>query len=337
VSRVRPAPAGRLTELPRRPLGSSGLEVTQLGFGGAPIGGLYKSVPQSQAHSALTSAWDLGIRYYDTAPHYGAGASERRLGDLLVSRPREQYVVSTKVGRLLTDPVGTASYPDGDSRPQEHFDFSRDGVLRSLEGSLHRLRVDHVDLVLLHDPDEHWREAIGSALPTLLELRSQQVVRAVGVGMNQSEMLARFVRESDLDVILVAGRYTLLDQSALDELLPTCLERQVSVVAGGVFNGGVLADPQRWPHYDYRTAGRDVFSRVAEIQAVCRHHGVTMAAAAIQFAAAHPAVACALVGARSAEELAEARRAITEPSPAPLWAELKRAHLVRMDAPIPAA
>ena len=225
-----------------------GLGLTGLGFGGAPMGNLYSAVTDEVAGEAVAAAWDAGLRYFDTAPHYGLGLSERRLGRSLRGYPREEFVVSTKVGRRL-EPSDTGGQPDpeGFAVPATHrrlWDFSRDGVLRSIEASLERLGLDRIDLVLIHDPDDHAREALEEAAPALSQLRSEGVIGGYGAGMNQAPMLARFVRETDVDVVMVAGRFTLLDQTAGEDLLPVALERGVGVINAGIYNSGLLSSPR---------------------------------------------------------------------------------------------
>jgi D-threo-aldose 1-dehydrogenase len=287
-------------------LGRTGVTVTQLGLGCAPIGGLYEPVSEADAGAVVDRAWEHGLRLFDTAPLYGSGLSERRVGAALRDRPRDALVLSTKVGRLLRagEPV---------------FDFSFDGVLRSLEESLERLGLDRVDVVFIHDPDDHFDEALAGAYPALERLRGEGVVRAIGVGMNQSEMLARFARETDVDCVLLAGRYTLLDRSALGELLPLCLERGVAVVAGGVFNSGALVGDA---HYDYAPAEPAVLDRVSRLAEICTRWHVPLAAAAVQFPLGHPAVACVLVGCRSSVEVDEDVALFELELPAGLWEEL---------------
>jgi D-threo-aldose 1-dehydrogenase len=306
----------------RRELGRSGVAVTRLGLGCAPLGGLYEPVSEAQARATVDAAWELGARYFDTAPHYGAGVSERRVGAALRERPREEFVVSTKVGKMLVPGAPGAREFAGEPPLGRVFDFSRDAVLRSLEGSLERLGLDRVDVVLVHDPDDHMDQAIGEALPALAALRDEGAIRAIGAGMNGAAPLARIVREADVDCVLVAGRYTLLDQSAAGELLPLCGERGVAVVPGGVFNGGVLTDPRPGAYYDYEPAPPEVLGRARRIAAVCARHGVPLPAAAMAFPRRHPAVACVLVGARSAAEVradvADWERAV----PDELWDEL---------------
>jgi D-threo-aldose 1-dehydrogenase len=294
--------------------------VTALALGCAPLAGLYEPVPEAQARATIDAAWEAGIRMFDTAPHYGAGVSERRLGAALRERPRDELVLCTKVGRLLVP----SEQPEWQGFPDEPpvrrvFDFSRDGVLRSLDGSLERLGVERADVVHVHDPDEHLDRAIGEALPALAELRAAGTVGAIGAGSNRVEPLVRIVREADVDWVLVAGRLTLLDQSAAAELLPLCLERGVGVIAAGVFNSGVLAGGTT---YDYRPAPPEILERVRVIAAACARHGVPLAAAAVACPRRHPAVRAVLVGARSPDEVAEDVAAFERPIPDALWDEL---------------
>jgi D-threo-aldose 1-dehydrogenase len=293
--------------LPRRPH----VAVTQIGFGGAPIGDLYTSVSDEQAYAAVEVAWDLGIRYVDTAPHYGAGLSELRLGATLGGRA---WTVSTKVGRV-----------------NGGFDYSADGVRRSLEWSLRRLHRDRVDIVLVHDPDDHWPQAATEAVPALCRLRDEGVIGAVGVGMNQSAMLARFVAETDVDVVMCAGRYTLLEQPALTDLLPLAAQRQVAVLAAGVFNSGLLAvdDPGADARYDYGPVPPDVLLRARQLAEVCREHGTTLPAAAVHFPFAHPAVVGVVLGMRSAREVRRNVDLLGTPPPPGLWLDLADRGLLR--------
>ena len=312
-------------------LGRSSVPVSPIGLGTAPLGNLYRVVPDADAAATIDQAWASGIRFFDTAPHYGLGLSERRLGAALAGHPRAEYTISTKVGRLLVpDPDGAGRRDDeaGFDVPADHrrvWDFSADGVRRSLEESLERLGLDRVDLVLIHDPDDHWAEAAGQAYPALHELRAQGVIGAIGVGMNQAAMLTRFVVETEVDAVLVAGRYTLLDQSAAEELFPACSDRGVSVLAGGVFNSGLLAtdDPPPDATYNYQPAPTAVRGRAAAIGAVCRRHGVPLPAAAIAFAGARPEVASVVLGARNAAEVAANVAAAKTRIPEALWTDLR--------------
>lgn len=320
----------------RNRLGSSAVEVTELSFGAAAIGNLFTAVDPARAAAAVDAAWDEDVRYFDTAPHYGLGLSERRLGEALRSRPRDSYVLSTKVGRVL-DPLpadvtgsGSGCNADGLSEgfavPATHrrrWDFSADGVRRSIEDSLERLGLDRIDIAYLHDPDDHARAAFDEAYPALEKLRAQGVVGAIGAGMNQTAMLTRFLRDTDVDVVLCAGRYTLLDQSALDELLPEAAARGRSVVVGGVFNSGLLADPRPGATYDYTAAPLTLLDRALRIKAVTEGHGVPLRAAALHYPLAHPAVATVLVGTRSPDEVRDAAALLRREIPDELWDELR--------------
>jgi D-threo-aldose 1-dehydrogenase len=306
-----------------RRLGRSRLRVTELAFGGAAIGNLFTEVDEETARAAIDAAWDGGIRTFDTAPHYGLGLSERRLGDALRHRPRQEYVISTKVGRLLQPvPAPHGRDPEGFAVPAAQarvFDFSADGVRRSLEASLGRLGLDRVDIALIHDPDEHGEQAFREAYPALERLRAEGVVRAIGAGMNQAGMLTRFVADTDIDVVLIAGRFTLLDQSAAETLLPLALERGVAVLAGGVFNSGLLAAPAAGSHFDYREAPAALVGRALELEAACGRYGVPLRAAAARFPLRHPAVASVLIGARSAAEIRDAIALRELDMPTAMW------------------
>jgi D-threo-aldose 1-dehydrogenase len=326
--------------VPTVDLGRRGLRVSALALGTAPLGNLFAPVAEEDAAATVASALAAGLTYVDTAPHYGLGLAERRLGRLLAGLPRDRFVVSTKVGRLVRPLApGETADPEGfaDAPPAKRvWDFSGDGVRRSLEESLERLGLDRVDIVLVHDPDDHEREATEQALPALIELRDQGVVTAVGAGMNQAEMLTRFVRDLDIDVVLVAGRYSLLDQRALAELLPTCAARGAAVVVGGVFNSGLLADPRPGATFDYAPAPAELVDRAARLAEVCARHGTPLRAAALAFPFGHPAVTSVLVGARSAAEVTDAVACFERPVPEALWAELVATGLLPSDVPTPA-
>ena len=299
------------------------MELSRIGLGTAPLGGLYASVPDATAHAVVRRALEAGLAYIDTAPQYGHGTAERRLGAALAGVDRERYILSTKVGRLIVPRPGADTGIFADAPPSDAvFDFSADGIRRSLEASLGRLGLDAVDIVYIHDPDDFEERALREAYPALERLRADGLVRAIGVGMNQTRVLERFVRETDVDVILVAGRYTLLDRSAASSLLPACRERGVAVVVGGVFNSGVLADPRPGARYDYAPAGEDVLDRARALAAICERHGVSLRAAALQFPLRHPAVTSVLVGARSAPELDDCLTQLACEIPAELWAEV---------------
>jgi D-threo-aldose 1-dehydrogenase len=317
-------------------------KLTGLSLGCAQLGNLYRAISDEQATATVQAAWDGGIRYFDTAPHYGLGLSERRLGAALSGQPRAEYAISTKVGRRL-EPLSAAAGLDseGFEVPATHrrvWDFSRDGIARSLAESLERLGLDRVDIVYLHDPDEHYREALEIAYPALEELRGQGVIAAIGAGMNQSSMLADFARHTDMDLFMVAGRYTLLEQPALDDLLPICVQRGIGVVAAGVFNSGLLADPSAAGNarYNYVEAPASVVRRARSIAEVCARHGTSLPAAALAFPAAHPAVVSVCVGARSAEQITRNLHQASKPVPAVVWDDLKKQGLLRADAPVPA-
>ncbi|MFF9511743.1 aldo/keto reductase [Streptomyces sp. NPDC014724] len=322
------------------PLGRSTVRIGELAFGAAGIGNLFTAVTDAEAEQAVHAAWEAGVRYFDTAPHYGLGLSERRLGAALSSRPRSEYVVSTKVGRTLV-PTPKATGDDlanGFAVPASHrrrWDFSAHGVRRSIEDSLQRLGTDRIDVVYLHDPDDHAVQALDHAYPELARMRDEGIVGAIGVGMNQAELLARFVREADIDAVLLAGRYTLLDQGGLTELLPLAAERGVGVVIGGAFNSGLLADPRPGATFDYAAAPLDLLSRALDLKAACERHGVPLRAAALRFPFGHPSVASVLVGLRSAAEARDAGAMLAHPVPDALWSELKERGLLPADVPTP--
>ncbi|MCZ7375867.1 aldo/keto reductase [Micromonospora sp. WMMC250] len=321
----------RVRELPLRPQ----VRLTELGFGAAQGGNLYRTTTDEEFASAVDTAWEAGVRYYDTAPHYGLGLSERRLGAALRDRPRDEYVVSTKVGRLLVPSPQDAHLRDSDGFdvPASHrrvWDFSRDGVLRSIEASLERTGLDRVDVVYLHDPDDHWEQAAREAVPALVELRDQGVVGAIGAGMNQSAMLARFVRETDVDVLMCAGRYTLLEQGAADDLLPAAGDRGVGVVIAGVYNSGLLSRerPPADAVYNYQQAPRELIQRARQIAAVCQTYGVTLPQAALAFVRRHPAVVSTVVGVRDGAQVTETMRRFETVVPEELWDALAAAGLL---------
>jgi D-threo-aldose 1-dehydrogenase len=328
----------------RLAIGDTGLNVTRLGFGGASIGGLFSAVTDDDAIATVDHAWDLGVRTFDVAPLYGYGAAERRVGRALQGRPRDEFVLETKVGRLVRRL--DAIPPGADVDPQDAnyarsepvglvFDYSSDGVRRSIEESLERLGLDRIDIALIHDPDDHWAEAIGGAYPALARMRDEGLVRAIGAGMNQSAMLARFAREGDFDVFLLAGRYTLLDQEALAELLPLCVERDLAILVGGVMNSGVLADPRPGSRFDYQPAPAAIVERARRLASACDRHGVPLRAAAIQFPLAHPAVRSLIAGVRRIDHLDEYPELMRRPIPDDLWTDLRAEGLIPADAPVP--
>jgi D-threo-aldose 1-dehydrogenase len=338
-----PVPREGVVTLATRPLAHRPVRLTELSLGCAQLGNLYRAITDEQARATVDTAWEQDIRYFDTAPHYGLGLSERRLGSALAGRPRSEYVLSTKVGRLL-EPMSSAGQRDdgGFDVPATHrrvWDFSRDGVLRSLEQSLQRLGLDAVDIVYLHDPDEHRREVLDTAYPALEELRGQGVVSAIGAGMNQTAMLADFARHTDMDVLMLAGRYTLLEQSALDDLLPVCEQRGIGIVAAGVFNSGLLARraPADGAKYNYDDAPEALVLRAQRMAEICERHGTSLPAVALAFPLAHPAVLSVCVGARSPEQIERNVELYRSGVPATVWGELQEQGLLRPDAPVPVA
>jgi D-threo-aldose 1-dehydrogenase len=322
-----------------RRITSTAVELTELGFGASVTGNLYRVTPAEDAAAAIDAAWDAGIRYFDTAPHYGLGLSERRLGAALRQRPRNEYVISSKVGRLLVpneqpQGVDTEGFVVRDDLRRQ-WDFSRDGVLRSIDDTLHRTGLDRLDVVYLHDPDDHWRQAADDALPTLADLRDQGVIGAIGAGMNQTAMLARFLRETATDIVMLAGRYTLLDQSALDDLLPTAQKLGKSVVAVGVFNSGLLSRdrPTEGMKYDYQDAPPALVTRARAIADVCAAHGTTLPAAAMAFPFSHPSIINVTLGMRSPEQVARNVELRRRHIPEGLWDDLRAQELIRSDVP----
>ena len=327
-----------------RPSPGDGLRwLGRLGLGCAQLGNLYTAISDETASATVAAAWDAGVRYFDTAPHYGLGLSERRLGAALRDLPRDAYAVSTKVGRLLVPSPATAGEQDSagfvvPAAYRREWDFSADGVLRSMATSLDRLGLNRIDLVLIHDPEDHARAALDEAYPALHALRAEGVVRAIGVGSTKAAVLDRFVSDTDIDTVLVAGRYTLLEQPALDSLLPACLRRGVAVLNGGVFNSGLLAvdEPHAGLPYEYGDAPDSIVARARAIATVCARHGISLPRAALAFAAGHPAVASVVIGAQNPEQARQNfALASAPPPPAALWADLIESGLLRPDAPVP--
>jgi len=319
-----------------RKLGNTELEVSELGFGAAQIGNLHSPVDDATALGAVEAAWEAGVRYFDTAPHYGLGLSERRLGAALATKARGDFAVSTKVGRLLvpnTAPVGSDLAAGGFAVPDEltrQLDYSADGVRRSLEESLGRLGLDRVDIVYVHDPDDpaHLAQTLKEAIPALCKLRDEGAVGAVGAGMNYWQPLFRIVKESDVDAVMLAGRWTLLDRSG-EPLLELCEERGVSVVAAAPFNSGLLARP--WPEegalWNYAPAPGELLAKARALAEVCRRHGISLPAAALQFPLRHPAVASVVAGMRTSAQARECAANAGATIPEAVWAELDKALL----------
>jgi D-threo-aldose 1-dehydrogenase len=341
TARPQRTSGGDIGTFARRTLPKSPLRLTEISLGCAQLGNLYRAITDDQARATVNAAWEQGIRYFDTAPHYGLGLSERRLGAALAEYPRNEFVLSTKVGRLLEPLDPWREHDDGGfDVPGSHqrvWDFSRDGIIRSIEESLGRLGLDAIDIVYLHDPDEHQREVLDTAYPALEELREQGVVSAIGAGMNQTEMLTDFARLTDMDMFMLAGRYTLLEQSALNELLPICQERGIAIVAAGVFNSGLLSRPTPADDakYNYLEAPKELLDRARRIAEICERHGTSLPAAALAFPLGHPLVASVCVGARSPEQIVNNVDSYRSGVPNAVWEELKERDLLRLDAPIP--
>jgi D-threo-aldose 1-dehydrogenase len=312
-----------------RTIPDTGVDLPVLGFGGAPIGNLYHRMSDAEAIGAVAAAWNGGIRYFDTAPHYGLGLSETRLGAALAGQRRDDYVLSTKVGRLVRPNTSSEDLDDeGYDVPNDLMrvrDYSRDGVLRSIEESLTRLRTDRLDIVYIHDPDEYWEQALDGAVPTLSALRDEGVIGAWGAGMNQSAMLTRFVAETDIDVVMLAGRYTLLDQGAAEDLLPACIDRDVAVVDVGVFNSGLLSTnrPGTGATYDYHQAPEHLVEKANRLAGICERHGTTLPAAAVRFPFRHPAVTGVVLGMRTAEQVERNLDLMARPVSEDLWKDLQ--------------
>lgn len=316
---------------------ADGLDVTSIGLGTAPLGGLFSAVSDADAEATIERAWSLGVRFFDTAPLYGFGLAERRLGGFLRQQARDSFAISTKVGRLLR-PATTSGEDDhykGTPAERPQFDFSYDGVMRSVEESLGRLGLDRVDVLLVHDPDDHYDAAVGGAFRALMRLRDDGTVKAIGAGMNQSEMLTRFAEAVPVDCFLLAGRYTLLDQGALTALFPICRAKNIGILLGGIYNSGILANPHASAKFNYQDADAALVARAVELETLCRKHGTELKAAAVQFCMAHPAVTVAVQGARTAAEVSENIAMAELPVPPAFWQELRARKLVDANAPLP--
>ena len=333
-------------------LGNGGIRFTELGFGSAPIGNLYRAVSEDDAQAALNAAWDGGVRYFDTAPLYGLGLAETRLNHFLRCKKRDDYVLSTKVGRLLQacppdQRTGIGKFFDTPSRRQI-YDYSRDGVLRSVEFSLERLGIDRIDILYVHDLDvfTHGSKAASDArideffsaggYDAMVSLRDQGIVKAIGGGINEWEVCQALAERGDFDLFLLAGRYTLLEQEALQSFLPLCEKRGIGIALGGPYNSGILArGPAEGAQYNYSNAPKSVISRVARINEVCARHNVRMIEAALQFPLLHQSVMSVIPGGQSAAEVASNRKILDVSIPPVLWSELKSSGLMRQDAPTP--
>jgi D-threo-aldose 1-dehydrogenase len=336
-----------------RQLGRTGLRLSQLGMGTAPLGDLWERIPESRAEAILAAAWQGGVRYFDTAPWYGNTQAEHRLGHFLRQQPRGSFAVSTKVGRVYSRPQDPANVPPGlwtGGLPFElRFDYGYDGIMRSYEDSLQRLGLPRVDLLVIHDIDVgyHGDEAAiercfrqlenGGGRRALQELKSAGEIKGYGAGINEGPMIGRFLERIDLDFFLVAMPYTLLDQAPLDDGFPRCAERGIGIVIGSPYASGILATgPVAGARYNYAPASSEILEKTRRIEAVCRRHGVPLPAAALQFPLGHPAVAALIPGAAAPAEvernLVHVRTAITTD----LWAELKAEGLLHPEAPVPA-
>ncbi len=333
-----------------RPLGRTGLTVTTLGFGGAPLGGFRVNVSERQGVDTLLAAYANGVRYFDTAPYYGYGRSELIFGHALRTLDRDSFVLSSKVGRWMSpkaDNEEVAGWRKGGLSFKPTFDYSRDGTLRSLEQSLLRLGLNRIDIALIHDvdvwthgtqeaADQRFKETMAGCFPALAELRSAGVIKAIGVGLNESAMSLRFVREADLDCVMLAGRYTLLEQGALDDLLPVYEQKGVSILTAGPFNSGILATGAvPGAAYNYQPAPAPIMDRVRLLEGVCRSHNVELATAALQFPLAHPSVVSMVAGGISADEVNQNAARMSARIPPAFWSELKERGLISASAPIP--
>ena len=332
----------------KRRVGRVDLDVTVLSLGTVAIGNLFKATSDAQAAETFEAAWGAGIRYYDSAPLYGHGLGEFRTGAALRLKPRDEYVLSSKVGRLLRPrPRQAIEFGGWVDTPSFElvYDYSYDGTMRAFEDSLQRLGLERMDICFIHDIDvftrgaeqpEAFRQAMDGSFRALERLRSERVVKAIGVGVNEWEVCEAALRQRDFDCFLLAGRYSLLEQESLESFLPLCVERNVSVVIGGGFNSGVLASGSvEGARYNYGPAPAHIIDRVRRIEAVCRDHDVPLQAAAMQFVTSHPAVASLIVGARSPAQMAQNVRWFEAPIPPAFWDALKREKLVRADAPVP--
>jgi D-threo-aldose 1-dehydrogenase len=333
-----------------RSLGSTAVKTSALGFGGAPIGGFRYELTEQQGADTVRAAYAAGLRYFDTSPYYGYGRSELLFGQALRDQPRDSFVLSTKVGRWMAPLAAGETVPGwraGGLAFKPTFDYSRDGTLRSMEQSLLRLGLTRIDVVLIHDvdvvsqgsqaeADRRFQETMAGCYPALVELRSAGVIRAIGTGLNETVMTLRFAREADLDCVMLAGRYTLLEQGALDELLPLCERKGLSMLLAAPFNSGILATGARaGATYDYKPAPPAIMDKVKRLEAVCGRHGIELATAALQFPLAHPRLASIVAGATRPSEVAENVARMAVAIPRDLWGELKHEGLLAATAPVP--
>jgi D-threo-aldose 1-dehydrogenase len=332
-----------------RPLGSITLRLPELGFGAAPLGNLYQAMTDEQAQAMLELAWNKGFRYFDTAPHYGQGLSERRLGDILRQLQGRRYILSSKAGRLLK-PATYARDRHGFCSPMPfdiHYDYSYDGVMRSFEDSLQRLGLARLDILFMHDignathgsrNDELFPIAMSGGYRAMNELREQGLVQAIGLGVNEVDVCEAAMEHGDWDCFLLAGRYTLLEQAALDTFLPKCQQRNCSVVIGGPYNSGILATGTKTgviPYYNYAPALPPVIHKVKQLEMVCDRYRLPLAAAALQFPLAHPAVASVIPGMASTSQVTQTLSLMNTNIPGDFWRDLRSHGLVHPDAPLP--
>ncbi len=341
-----------MSVLPKRKIGKTKLEVTTLGLGGAPMGGFRATIPDAEAAAIVETAWQAGVRYYDTSPFYGYGRSELRMGAGLREKPRDEYILSTKIGRIL-HPMKPGERKAPDFRENglpgfaPEFDYTYDGVMRSLEHSHLRLGLAKIDIALIHDVD-FWtikdREVLNHRFKTVMdsgyraldELRKAGIIGAIGVGINESDTSLRFIQAGNFDCMLLAGRYTLLEQGGLAEFLPECIKRNVSVILGGPYNSGILTGGVKaGATHDYVPAAQPLVEKAMKIEAVCKRHGVELGAAAMQFPLFHPAVAAVIPGALAVAEVKQNAARIGAKIPSDLWSELKREKLLDPDSPTP--
>lgn len=330
-----------------RRISDTDIYVTCFGFGGASMGNMYTVAHDDQALEAIRSAYEAKVRYFDTAPMYGFGKSERLYGSVLRDQPRESFVLSSKVGRLIMADKPT---PESEGESSQNtpfigiddaysiFDYSRDGVLRSLEESRKRLGFDKIDIVYIHDPDvnDSYKQALEEAFPALVELKRQGIIGAIGVGMNQAEMLSDFAKNADFDCFLLAGRYTLLDQIALKELLPLCQQKNISIIIGGAYNSGILATGAvEGAHYNYAPAPPEIIEKTRKIETVCARFNIPMKAAALQFPLGHPAVVSNIPGVKTKDRFEENLSLFTHTIPTDFWTALKEEKLLVSEAPVP--
>ena len=306
-----------MNNLKKNQIGSSEIKVTDIGMGGAPL----VSTEESNAIETLQTAYNEGIRYFDTAPYYGTGISEIYFGKFLSSVKRNSFVISTKVGRLIEN-------------QEIRFDYTREGILRSLDESLKRLNLDHIDIALIHDPDDHYRQALNESFPTLSDLKSQGIIKAIGCGMNQWQMLLDFANNADFDCFLLAGRYTLLDHSAMYSLMPKCLEKNISIILGGPYNSGILAsDFKSESTYFYEPSPTKVTEKARLIKNVCDKYEVPLKAASLQFGLNHPSVVSTIPGPSNPNELKENLKMVNIAINNDLWKELKDKKLIDLECP----